>query len=107
MQSFKALRSIHAQFAQADLDGNGLISKPELLVVLTGQMGAEEAGNQLDKVFRQIDQDRSGDISLRELAVWYFGMEAKQRARHTLAKLQKRKAVEKAARFRINALTHV
>jgi hypothetical protein len=98
---------VHAQFHQADRDGDGTISKPELLEVLSQQMGEEAAHMQIDHVFAAIDQDKSGEITLRELAVWYFGMEAKQRAKHTLIKLKHRKEEEKKNRGKVNAVTNV
>lgn len=95
MQSYKALRSVHSAFDQADSDGDGSLSKTELLAVLAEQLGDDEAAIQIDKVFKTIDQDEDGEISLKELAVWYFAMEAKSRMRQKMNKLRRRQKRDK------------
>lgn len=85
MQNFVLMRSIQVSFREADVDNDGMLTKPEFKELLVKHFGSkDQAYRTVDQLFEEIDVNHDGQLSLSEIATWYFtkevGVKAKQRA---------------------------
>lgn len=59
-------KAMLATFKELDTDGNGTLSREELLVGYTKLVGAEKAKEMVDNIMSQVDKNNSGSIDYSE-----------------------------------------